>query len=121
VPTLRDAWATAPYLHDGSAATISAAITAHAGVSLSATNLANLSAFVQQIDATEPGFAPPSGLTQCANENATCTIPAGRTVTVYYGANNRFYSRMGVTGSIACNNATFGDPIVGTFKACRYR
>ena len=40
VPTLRDVWATAPYLHDGSAPTIAAAITAHGGVSLSATDLA---------------------------------------------------------------------------------
>ena len=36
-PTLRDVWATAPYLHDGSAATIAAAITAHSGVTISGT------------------------------------------------------------------------------------
>jgi YVTN family beta-propeller protein len=57
-PTLREAWSTAPYLHDGSAATLSAAISAHAGVPLTAAELADLSAFVQQIDASEPGFAP---------------------------------------------------------------
>jgi len=32
VPTLRDVWATAPYLHDGSARSLSAAIEAHAAV-----------------------------------------------------------------------------------------
>jgi YVTN family beta-propeller protein len=120
VPSLRDAWATAPYLHDGSAADLAGAIAAHNTASLSSTQRANLAAFVQQIDASEPGFAP-SGLTSCANENATCAIPAGRVAVVYYGANNRFFSRMGVTGSIACNNATFGDPISGTRKTCAYR
>jgi CxxC motif-containing protein (DUF1111 family) len=58
-PTLREAWATAPYLHDGSAATLPAAIMAHTGVALTAAELADLSAFVQQIDASEPGFVPP--------------------------------------------------------------
>jgi DNA-binding beta-propeller fold protein YncE len=119
-PSLRESWASGPYLHDGSAATLALAIAAHNTVTLSATDLANVAAFVQQIDATEPGFAPPS-LTACASENATCTLPAGRTATVYYGANNRFFSKQGVTGSIACNNATFGDPISGTRKACSYR
>jgi hypothetical protein len=79
-----------------------------------------LAAFVQQVDAGEPGFAP-SGLTACVSENATCTPPAGSKVTVYYGANNRYFSRMGVSGSVACNNATFGDPIPGTRKSCSYR
>lgn len=119
-PSLRESWASAPYLHDGSAATLALAIAAHNTVTLSATNLANVAAFVQQIDATEPGFAP-TGLTACGSENATCTLPAGRTATVYYGANTRFFSKQGVTGSIACNNATFGDPISGTKKACSYR
>ena len=60
VPTLRDAWATAPYLHDGSAATISTAITAHSGVSLGATDLANLVAYVEQIGAQESSAPAPN-------------------------------------------------------------
>ena len=120
VPTLRDAWASAPYLHDGSAADLASAVAAHNTATFTSTERANLAAFVQQLDATEPGFAP-TGLTSCAKENATCTIPAGRVAVVYYGANNRFYSRMGVTGSLACSNATFGDPISGTAKTCAYR
>jgi len=55
VPTLRDAWATAPYLHNGSAPTLTAAIQAHAGVTLNATELANLAAYVQQIGSEELG------------------------------------------------------------------
>ena len=49
-PTLRGLWNTAPYLHDGSALTVSDAIAAHSGVSLSAGDLANLAAYVRQID-----------------------------------------------------------------------
>ncbi len=57
VPTLRDVWATAPYLHDGSAATLGAAVRAHNGVSLTDGDLANLVAYLQQIGAEE-GAAP---------------------------------------------------------------
>jgi YVTN family beta-propeller protein len=72
VPTLRDAWATAPYLHDGSAATLSAAITAHGGISLSGTELQNLVAYVEQTGAQE-GAAPtpnrPPVLTSPGNQS----------------------------------------------------
>ncbi len=55
--------------------------------------------------------------TQCASENGTCTVPS--TMVVRYGANNSWFYRV-VTGSIACNNSTWGDPISGTAKACYY-
>ena len=51
-PTLRDAWATAPYLHDGSAPTLDAAVQAH-GLGLSAADLASVVAFTRQIGAEE--------------------------------------------------------------------
>ena len=60
---------------------------------------------------------PPPGWTKCADENGTCNVPG--TVTVAYGANGQFYYHT-VTGSTACDNTTFGDPISGTFKACYY-
>jgi YVTN family beta-propeller protein len=60
VPTLRDVWATAPYLHDGSAATLSLAITAHGGVSLAGADLANLVAYVEQTGAQEPSAPTPN-------------------------------------------------------------
>jgi hypothetical protein len=53
IPTLRDVWATAPYLHRGSAATIGDAIRAHAGVTIGDGDLANLTAFVSQIGSQE--------------------------------------------------------------------
>ena len=57
VPTLRDAWATAPYLHDGSAATLEAAITAHAGHGLASADVTRLAAYVRELGSDE-GAAP---------------------------------------------------------------
>ncbi len=59
-PSLRDAWATAPYLHDGSAPTLEAAIRAHLGVSVTDAEVAPLVAYVQQIGSEER--VGPSGL-----------------------------------------------------------
>jgi mono/diheme cytochrome c family protein len=116
IPTLRDAWATAPYLHDGSAATLSAAVSAHKGVSLSATDLANVVAYVQQIGGEEP--AP---LVACASEGGSCVIPAGITADVYYGVNGSYAMRSGLTGSVTCGVASFGvDPVDGAYKSCSY-
>ena len=55
VPTLRGVWGTGPYLHDGSALTLAAAVQAHAGITVAATDMANLVAYLGQIDAAEPG------------------------------------------------------------------
>lgn len=53
VPTLRDVWATAPYLHDGSAATLADAVAAHAGVTVPAGDQSKLIAYLQQIGSDE--------------------------------------------------------------------
>ena len=52
-PTLKGVWATAPYLHDGSASTLAQAIKAHVNVSLSEDALRALVAYVRQIDELE--------------------------------------------------------------------
>jgi large repetitive protein len=70
-PTLRSIWQTAPYLHDGSAPTIAAAISAHSGVSLSAADLSALAAFVAQTDGSE-ATAP-------VNSAPVVTKPANQT------------------------------------------
>jgi YVTN family beta-propeller protein len=54
VPTLRDLWSTAPYLHDGSAATVQQAIAAHRGLVLDAHQLDALAAYLRQIGGEEP-------------------------------------------------------------------
>ena len=58
-PTLRGVWSSAPYLHDGSAATLTAAVQAHQGVNLSAADLSNLTAYLSQIDAAESSAPTP--------------------------------------------------------------
>ncbi|PYJ59783.1 MAG: hypothetical protein DME24_11860 [Verrucomicrobia bacterium] len=60
-PTLLGLWRTAPYLHDGSASTLEQAVSAHSGVVLSATDLANLVAFLRQLD--DAGAAVPATVT----------------------------------------------------------
>lgn len=56
-PTLLGAWNTAPYLHDGSAGNIEAAINAHSTISVSNQETAQLAAFVRQISASDLGAA----------------------------------------------------------------
>ena len=58
-PTLKGIWATAPYLHDGSALTLSQAVDAHSDVSLSESALRALVSYLQQIDETPPPPPPP--------------------------------------------------------------
>lgn len=69
-PTLRGLWDGAPFLHDGSAPTLEAAIAAHQGVNLSATQLNQLGAYLRQIDGDEPP-APSNG-------QPSLTVPANR-------------------------------------------
>ncbi len=52
-PTLRDAWSTAPYLHDGSAATLAAAISAHATLGITAPQADSLAAYVREVGSEE--------------------------------------------------------------------
>lgn len=93
VPTLRDVWATAPYLHDGSAATLEAAVRAHSGVSIGDAELASLVAYLREIGGDEaaapvpPGDTTPptikrltpasgaSGVSRTANVTATFSEP----------------------------------------------
>ncbi len=49
-PTLLGAWRTAPYLHDGSGATLQAAIAAHSGVTLADGQLNQLAALISELD-----------------------------------------------------------------------
>jgi YVTN family beta-propeller protein len=60
VPTLRDLWATAPYLHDGSAATIDAAIAAHAGHGLGSADVSRLAAYVRELGGDEAAAPAPA-------------------------------------------------------------
>lgn len=64
IPTLRDVWGSAPYLHDGSAATLGAAVTAHSGVVIDSGELSKLVAYLREIGGDEAGPpVPGTGLT----------------------------------------------------------
>ena len=82
-PTLKGVWATAPYLHDGSAMTLSEAIVAHDGVTLDEPALEALVAYVLQIDE----FADPHGdFSGWAVEAADSVIEEGDATTVTVSA-----------------------------------
>jgi cold shock protein len=80
--------------------------------------IAALAAFIAAAAlASEPAAAsdPSPTWTLCANEGQTCTVSG--TQQVRYGANGKFVYRT-VTGSVACTNAVFGDPVFGLVKRC---
>lgn len=62
----------------------------------------------------------PQGYLRVADEGQTYNF-GSQIVDVAYGASSQFYYKTGVTGSISFNNATFGDPAVGTAKAGYFR
>lgn len=63
-----------------------------------------------------PGDTPPSGYTLCAAENQACNVDG--TANVVYGAGPSWTTPRPMTGSVACNNATFADVAPGVVKAC---
>lgn len=79
-PTLRSIWNTAPYLHDGSAATLTAAVQAHQGIALGATDLANLVAYLGQVDDAETTAPAPAAPTITLGAPASATLPFAVTI-----------------------------------------
>jgi YVTN family beta-propeller protein len=71
IPTLRDVWRTAPYLHDGSAQTLADAVRAHDNVAVNDSDLATLVAYLQQVDAWEPVAPASTQVTPVATPIAT--------------------------------------------------
>lgn len=61
--------------------------------------------------------APMVSWTTCASENGTCSYSGSRQVS--YGVNWRYPYKL-ASASIACDNATFGDPAYRTAKNCDY-
>jgi len=62
VPTLRDAWSTAPYLHDGSALGLREAVEAHEGLLLPEDELTQVLAYVEQIGSEASPNQPPQAI-----------------------------------------------------------
>jgi mono/diheme cytochrome c family protein len=61
VPTLRDVWATGPYLHDGSAPTLGTAVRAHSSVVMSDVDLDRVTAYLREIGSDEPAPSTNAG------------------------------------------------------------
>jgi hypothetical protein len=80
-PGLRGSWATPPYLHDGSAATLDAAILAHPNVNLTAAERTRVAAFVRELGDEEPVVPPVQGLYGQYFGNPTLTGRALSTLT----------------------------------------
>lgn len=62
---------------------------------------------------------PPAGHELCAPERRRCNFSG--TSTVVYGARDRWTAPRPFTGGVACNNATFGDPLPYVVKSCYQR
>lgn len=77
-----------------------------------------LSTIRTQMGNTTPPQIGPAGYTRCASENQTCSFSGSASIA--YGANGAFNYRTAIN-SIACNNATFGNPISGVAKSCYYQ
>ncbi|MEZ4866052.1 MAG: putative Ig domain-containing protein [Caldilineaceae bacterium] len=86
-PTLRGVWATAPYLHDGSAATLADAVNAHSGLVVGAVELNQLVAFLRQLDGSEPAPPQPNRAPTLANPGDQSNL-VGDTVALPLSAND---------------------------------
>ncbi len=89
-PTLRDVWNTAPYLHDGSATTVNAAIRAHTAVTLTDTEITQVTAYVKQIGGSEPGLPTTSNTPPIVSISSPTTgsTVSGTSVAVTANAND---------------------------------
>ncbi len=123
VPTLRDVWNTAPYLHDGSAKTLEDAVMAHKNLSLTNGDTSQLVAYLLEIGSVEPApanIATNVTLTQPANgslfkqgDNLVLTadaIDADSRVTKveFYSGNKLLGSDSDAPYSFNWNNLPFG-------------
>jgi hypothetical protein len=52
----------------------------------------------------------------CAYEHGFCSAPYG--AMIHYGLNGVFAHRRSPPGGLPCDNATFGDPLLGAHKRC---
>jgi hypothetical protein len=65
---------------------------------------------------TAPDPNPGPGYSFCTKEGQTCRVSG--LARVAFGADGKFYFKDGVSGSIACTDAAFGDPDYGVVKSC---
>ena len=81
-PTLRGLSGGAPFLHDGSAPTLGDAVMAHAGVSVSGGDLADLVSYLYQIEDSEAGAPAPAAPRITSFTASAPSIPSGGSATL---------------------------------------
>ena len=118
-PTLRGVWHTAPYLHDGSAATLTQAVVAHTNLTIPAEQLNPLVAFLSQIDGQEPAPVPINQPPQVANPGPQ-TNQEGNTVSLAIVASDPenavlTYHAAGLPSGLSLNSST--GTITGTLES----
>ena len=111
-PTLRGLWATGPYLHDGSATSVAQAVLAHRGVSVSSVELADLTAYLLQLDdlvVSTPLNAVATVVdAHCGLSDGVVTIvPAGGLGSLQYSQGGVDWQRDPVFRSLAPGNHKF--------------
>ena len=115
-PTLRDVWASAPYLHNGSAATLADAVRAHSGVTVSDADLTKLVAYLSQIDDQEPAPVVPNGAPIVQNPgNQAGTVGTAVNLQIVASdpdSNPMTFSATGLPAGLAitANGLIFGSP-----------
>ena len=107
-PSLRNVWATSPYLHDGSAATIADVLqnTVHVGA-LSASEKTGLQAYLSRLDAAEP--APASCPTSTATGSNYNVMAFGSASLV----NGESHGSVGVGGSASLSSYSVASRVTG--------
>ncbi len=76
------------------------------------------------LSSTEIVSSLPAGYVRICSENQSynlATLNGGKPVDVVYGESGGYASRQAVSGILTFNNATFGDPLVGTVKSGYWR
>jgi large repetitive protein len=101
-PTLRDVWATAPYLHDGSAVTIADAIRAHNGIELKGNDAENLAAYVREIGSEEPAAANGAAVSSFAISGPSSPITLSDGSSAELPINVAFGSQAGASVTFSC-------------------
>ena len=109
-PTLRRLWMTAPYLHDGSAATVSAAVSAHDGVALGAGDLASLEAFLLSVDDGVGEAQPECAADDDCDDGDACTVGHACNAGVCVAGAQQMCDEAGL---VTCRNN-----VTGRFVAC---
>ena len=106
----------------GSASSAVAGVVSYTGASWSEVGRAGIAARLSSGNYLGSGYSSVTGTGgnwSCAVQGGTCVIPAGATGSVSFdGGGANVFFKHGLSGSIPCTIAYFGDPLPGVGKSC---